>query len=279
LTLLALSAGIVSAVWARAARENGREARRLAEAVLDALRKGHHYPNGTAVVTGASPVPQSPEQGPAPVPAPARAALPAEPAPASVARSAPHARPVKVASPASAVAPSTVPKASTDRKVRPWDRPFKPTAEQADAARAAHAGATEVEGDERATVEIPAVQVPAPREVRPAPPNVARALGARGTLLGVGVQAEAEEPSEDRDTDEGKTRVWSVGEVEATLVSEAPPGRDVGTDLSPDVLARVDALAEEQGVTRAEMLRRLARQGTAAEERRKADLDKGSGKG
>jgi Ribbon-helix-helix protein, copG family len=184
----------------------------------------------------------------------------------------------------SAPEPSTVPRQSTDREVRPWAPPYRPTVEEQVAARTAHgaslAKADEVEGDERSTVEIPAVRIPTARELCPAPPNVARALGATGTMLGLG--AEAEEPSGDRPTDEGTTRVWSA---EPAPVSsgvpelEAAPELALEADLSAETLARVDAAARERGVSRAEMLRILARQGMTAEEKRKLELDKGKGKG
>ena len=184
----------------------------------------------------------------------------------------------------SAPEPSTVPPQSTDREVRPWAPPYRPTAEEQAGARAAHvvahAGADEAEGDERSTVEIPAVQIPAAREVRPAPPNVARALGATGTMLGLGV--EAEEQSGDRPTDESMTRVWSAEPTQGSsgaAESEAPLVRTLEADLSEVTLARVDALALERGVSRADMLRILARQGMTAEEKRKLDLAKGKGTG
>jgi hypothetical protein len=221
-------------------------------ALFRGAHNGYSDPSAAAVVTSS----------PAPEPAPARVALPA--------------------APASAAAPSTVPMASKVRvaDVRPWPLPFQPTAEQVAAARAAHAGADEVEGDERKTVQIPAARV-----VQPAPPNVAQALGARGTMLGLGV--EPEKPSDDagdRETDEGKTQVWSADETTPTAVSptampEVSPEHDVGADLSEAVLARVDALARDQGMTRGEFLLKLARLGLPAEERRKADLDKGKKNG
>jgi Ribbon-helix-helix protein, copG family len=180
----------------------------------------------------------------------------------------------------SAPEPSTVSRQSTDREVRPWAPPYRPTAEDQAAARAAHAvahaGADEAEGDERSTVEIPAVQIPAAREVRPAPSNVARALGATGTMLALGV--EAQEPSGDRPTDESMTRVWSAEPARGSSGAaepEAPLERTLEADLSDETLARVDAAARERGVSRAEMLRILAGQGMTVEEKRKSDLDKG----
>ncbi len=178
----------------------------------------------------------------APPPAPARAAPP-------------HAPPVKVA-PLSVPVPSTVPKQSTDRNVRPEDAAAR--------RRRVLNEATIAEG-RRARGEDP--RTGEPRVVLPAPPGVARALGARGTMLGLGVESD-----DDRPTDEGVTRVWSAEDMTPTAVSPRPEGpaeRDLGTDLSPEVLARVDALADEQGISREEMLRKLARQGTAAEEKRR----------
>lgn len=168
----------------------------------------------------------------------------------------PHAPPVRVGAPASGVAPSTVPGES---KVRPWARPYRPTAEEQETARASYSE----------------VQTP-----RAAPPDVARALGARETMLGLGVEAD-----EDRVTDEGLTRVWSAERPEPTLVSASPassrqPMAEELVDLSDETLARVDALAREQGITRDAMLRKLAGVGLTAQEKRKADLDaEGPGEG
>jgi hypothetical protein len=259
LTLLAFSAAIVAAVWARAARENGKETRDLIEQLLAAFRNAHPYPTGTAVVTGASPVPEvRPAPDPAPVAARAvvpldltaeevaagRGRLPVEPVPVppaapvaappapvaarepavpSTRRPPPHKPPVRVAEPA----PSTVPKASTDRKVRTWDRPFRPTAEQVAEARKAHAEASEDGDDDKTQVFA------APKRLK--------------TLVSEGAAPEVPPASEPR----------------------AIPVERLG-DLDAADRARLDALAAEHGLTPDEMMLRTINTGLAKE-----DLDGG----
>lgn len=75
LMILAASAAVLAAVWARSAAENGREARRLMEALAEAMRKGHGYPDPSAVATPApASGPREAEGAQLPEPVHARAA-------------------------------------------------------------------------------------------------------------------------------------------------------------------------------------------------------------
>jgi hypothetical protein len=62
--------------------------------------------------------------------------------------------------------------------------------------------------------------------------------------------------------------VWSA-ENTPTAPSPGVPVQDVEADLSDETLARVDALAREQGISREDMLRKLTGRGITAEEKRR----------
>jgi hypothetical protein len=241
----------------------------------DMLRKGHGYsdPSAAAVVTSGP----SPVSGPrvAPEPASARVALqapgtlplrvvpvtrdddPAHTRPTVVApppatlRMAPHAPLVRVAPP-SVPAPSTVPRQSTDRNVRPED-----------AATRRHRVLNEATIAEGRRARGEDIKTGEPRVVLPAPPGIARALGARETMIGLGV-----EPDTDRHSEEELTRVMQgPGKRLRTLVSEGPaseprPAPGV-VEFDTDEIAKIDVMASERGITREAMLSILAEAGAA----------------
>jgi hypothetical protein len=246
LTLLATSAAIFAAFWARSAAHDGAVARKLVEALAEAFRKGHPYsdPSAAAVVT---PAPTSGEREapdlepvhariaagaarerrlpPGALPAPAldtegdRAGLNPEPPALETDRAPPRALSPAVAR-ALGVPPGTV----------------GLTLEESDAAQAQE---PEIPFRRSMLTEHPSEPPPSGAVPVPAPPSDDPAERARwgATLQRLSRPDEVTAPGTVRAVPSGGTPLENLAR------------------LTPDELARVDALAAERGISREAMIR------------------------